>query len=137
MNQEQIKIIKTSFEKIEPIADQAGMLFYEKLFEIAPELSSLFFNDRTVQAQKLMKTLGVVVHNLENIEDILPNVEKLAIAHVDYGVKPEHYLPVGKALIWTIEKGLGDDCTTEIKEAWLAAYRFLSNFMISVAYNSE
>jgi len=137
MTPEQIKAIQTSFEKIEPISDQAGILFYERLFEIAPHLSSLFFNDKSVQAQKLMSTLRIVVHNLENIDDILPNVEKLAIAHVGYGVKPEDYLPVGKALIWTIEKGLGDECSSEIKQAWLEAYRFLSNFMISVAYNSE
>jgi hemoglobin-like flavoprotein len=53
---------------------------------------------------------------------------------VDYGVRAEHYAPVGQALIWTLQQGLGPDFTPEVQEAWLAAYGVLSSTMIDAAY---
>ncbi len=39
-------------------------------------------------------------------------------------------------MLWTLEKGLGDAWTPEVAEAWTAAYRTLSGYMISEAYGS-
>ncbi|MFA9474286.1 MAG: globin domain-containing protein [Filomicrobium sp.] len=44
-------------------------------------------------------------------------MQDLGRKHVDYGVKDEHYQPVGEALIFTLEKGLGGDFTPEVKDA--------------------
>ena len=55
-----------------------------------------------------MATLGVVVNGLSNLEAILPAASALAKRHVDYGVKAADYEPVGAALLWTLERGLGD-----------------------------
>jgi nitric oxide dioxygenase len=41
---------------------------------------------------------------------------------------------VGAALLWTLEKGLGAGWTSEVADAWTAAYGTLSGFMISEAY---
>ena len=41
---------------------------------------------------------------------------------------------VGAALLWTLEKGLGDGWTPQVAEAWTAAYGTLSGYMISEAY---
>ena len=41
---------------------------------------------------------------------------------------------VGAALLWTLEKGLGDDWTPEVADAWGTAYGTLSSYMISEAY---
>jgi hemoglobin-like flavoprotein len=65
---------------------------------------------------------------------VLPAAKALAIRHVDYGVRPGHYAPVGAALLWTLEQGLGADFTPEIAEAWRAAYGVLSTEMIQTAY---
>jgi nitric oxide dioxygenase len=48
-------------------------------------------------------------------------------------VAAEHYAPVGAALIWTLEQGLGDAFTAETREAWIAAYTLLSGVMIAEA----
>jgi hemoglobin-like flavoprotein len=86
---------------------QAAALFYGQLFEIAPAVKSLLRGDMTEQGCKLMATLGVVVNSLGNLEAVLPAASALAKRHVDYGVKAADYTPVGVALLWTLEQGLG------------------------------
>ena len=133
----QVDLVQTSFAKVAPIADTAAALFYGRLFEIAPELKPLFHGDMAEQGRKLMMTLGVVVNGLKNMDAILPAAKALAIRHVGYGVKAADYAPVGEALIWTLDKGLGPDFTAEVKNAWLAAYGALSGVMIGEAYGEE
>jgi hemoglobin-like flavoprotein len=81
-----------------------------------------------------MGMLGAVVNGLGNIETILPAASALAKRHVDYGVKAADYEPVGAALLWTLERGLGAQWTPEVKAAWTEAYTVLADFMIGEAY---
>ena len=134
MTPEQIAQVQQSFTKVAPIADQAAALFYGRLFEIAPELRPLFRGDMAEQGRKLMATLAVVVGSLTRLDAILPAASALAKRHVGYGVKAAHYRPVGAALLWTLERGLGPQWTPELASAWTAAYTTLSGYMISEAY---
>ena len=109
-------------------------MFYGRLFEIAPAVKPLFRGDMTEQGRKLMATLGAVVNSLGNLEAVLPAASALAKRHVDYGVKADDYAPVGAALLWTLEQGLGEHWTPQLAEAWAAAYTLLSNYMIGEAY---
>ena len=134
MNPTQIKLVQDSFAKVAPISETAAVLFYDRLFEIAPQVKAMFPADMTEQRKKLMVTLAVVVNGLGNLESVLPAASALAKRHLSYGAKPSHYPVVGAALLWTLEKGLGDAWTPELAEAWTAAYGTLSGFMISEAY---
>src|SRR5262245_7453542 len=122
MTPDQVQAVQASFAKVRPIADTAAGLFYGRLFEIAPEVQPLFRGDMTEQGRKLMKTLTVVVNGLDRLETILPAASALAKSHVGFGVKAAHYTPVGEALLWTLERGLGADWTPELKGAWTTAY---------------
>jgi hemoglobin-like flavoprotein len=104
MTPEQISAIQESFAKVAPISEQAAALFYGRLFEIAPQVKPLFRGDMMEQGRKLMGTLAVVVNGLSNLPAILPAASALAKKHVTYGVKAEHYTPVGEALLWTLER---------------------------------
>jgi hemoglobin-like flavoprotein len=134
MNPTQIKLVQDSFARVAPISEQAAVLFYDRLFEVAPPVRAMFPDDMTEQRKKLMATLAVVVGGLGNLEAVLPAASALAKRHVSYGAKPEHYPVVGGALLWTLEKGLGDAWTPEVAEAWTAAYGTLSGYMIEEAY---
>jgi hemoglobin-like flavoprotein len=134
MTPEQVKLVQESFAKVAPISDTAAVLFYDRLFEVAPQVKAMFPADMTEQRRKLMATLAVVVNGLGHLESILPAASALATRHVAYGARPEHYPVVGGALLWTLEKGLGDGWTPEVAEAWTAAYGTLSGFMIHQAY---
>jgi hemoglobin-like flavoprotein len=134
MTPEQVKLVQQSFGQVAPIADTAATLFYDRLFEIAPAVKPLFHGDMAEQRRKLMATLAVVVGGLGNMETVLPAASALAKRHVAWGVKPEHYDSVGAALLWTLERGLGERWSSELAAAWSAAYGTLSQYMIGEAY---
>jgi nitric oxide dioxygenase len=134
MNPTQIKLVQESFAKVAPISEAAAVIFYDRLFEVAPSVKAMFPADMTEQRKKLMMMLASVVNGLGNLETILPAASALAKRHVGYGAKPEHYSVVGGALLWTLEKGLGEAWTRELADAWTAAYGTLSGYMISEAY---
>jgi hemoglobin-like flavoprotein len=110
------------------------MWFYGRLFEIAPAVKPLFRGDVAEQGRKLMATLGVVVNGLADLESVLPAASALAKRHVDYGVKAADYAPVGAALLWTLERGLGEEWMPQLAAAWTEAYTVLTGFMIAEAY---
>lgn len=135
MNTQEIQTLQRSFDLVEPIAETAASLFYARLFELDPSLRPLFKSDLISQGQKLMSTLKLVVTGLENPEKIIPAVRSLGKRHVEYGVQPQHYETVGDALLWTLEKGLGDAFTLDIENAWKKAFVLLSELMLEPAPN--
>ena len=129
MTPQQVELVQTSFKKVVPIATTAADLFYNRLFEIAPDTRALFPEDLTEQKGKLISMLGTAVTNLHKLETILPAVKDLGSRHKGYGVTAAHYEPVGAALLWTLEKGLGADFTPEVKAAWTETYTALAGVM--------
>jgi len=137
MTPTQVSLVQDSFAKVVPIVDQAAVIFYDRLFAIAPQVKPLFKGDMATQRRALMGTLGVVVNGLSNLPTVLPAASALAKKHVGYGVEASHYSAVGAALLWTLEKGLGEAWTPEVASAWTDAYGTLSNFMIGEAYGQQ
>src|SRR5262245_3946464 len=133
MTPSEIQLVQTSFKSVAPIADQAADLFYGRLFEIAPEVRPLFPEELSGQKKKLMGMLATAVTNLHQVEKIIPAVQDLGRRHAGYGVTEAHYNPVGEALIWTLDKGLGEAFTPEVKAAWLSAYTTLAGVMTAAA----
>src|SRR6266852_1626275 len=134
MNSDQVSLIQHSFAKIRPIAQEAAALFYGRLFEIAPDVRPLFRGDMAEQGRKLIATHAAVLNGFTDLESILPAARALAKKHVAYGVRAEHYGPVGVALLWTLERGLGAEWTCDLAAAWTDAYTMLSEYMIDEAY---
>ena len=131
MNAEQIKLVQGSFEKVVPIADAAATLFYGRLFDLDPALEPLFKGDIVEQGRKLMQMIGVAVKSLDRLEQVLPAVCALGARHAGYGVRERDYDTVGRALIWTLKKGLGDGFTPEAEVAWAEVYATLAGAMKS------
>jgi len=133
MTSEQIELVRWSFARVLPIKAQAAAIFYDRLFQIAPELRGMFPEDLAAQGGKLMAALGFVVGGLDRLGSIIPGVQALARRHVAYGVEDAHYELVGEALIWTLDKGLGAAFTPEVRRAWIEAYGLLAEAMIAAA----
>lgn len=133
MTPERIGLVKSSFAHILPISAQAGTMFYDRLFTIAPQLRPMFVNDMEEQGRKLMLTLATVVYDLDRLDRIIPAASELARRHVAYGACEEHYAVVGEALLWTLGTALGPRFTPETEAAWAEAYRILSDAMIAAA----
>jgi len=135
MTTKQIELVKSTWaivSKLDMI--EVGSLFYNRLFEIAPQTKPLFSTSVEEQARKAMSMLNYIILKIDRLPDIVDEVTKLAQAHAKYGVKPEHYLLGGTALLWTLEKGLGEHWNDEVRDAWAKCYTTLSNALIEAAY---
>jgi hemoglobin-like flavoprotein len=133
MTPEQKTLVKDSWAQVVPIKDTAAELFYGRLFEIAPEVKPYFKGDMKEQGQKLMAMLNTAVSGLDNIEAMVPALQDLGRRHVAYGVKDEDYDKVGEAFLWTLEKGLADAFTAEVKDAWVVTYTTVADVMKAAA----
>jgi len=129
----QIELVQGTFDVIAPIADDAAALFYRRLFEIDPTLRAMFKGEMAEQRRKLMQMLTAAVKGLPRLDRLVPVVEALGRRHAAYGVVDDHYDTVGAALLWTLEKGLGDAFTAEAREAWSTVYTLLATTMRNAA----
>jgi nitric oxide dioxygenase len=122
MTPEQINLVRLSFVGVLNIRQEAGRLFYERLFAIAPDTRALFKGDIESQGRKLMDTLALTVGSLTNPNGLERMLDGLAKRHAGYGVEDAHFDKVGEALMWTLQKGLGEAFTDEAAAAWAALY---------------
>jgi len=136
MTPQQIQLVQSTFNLVRPIASAAADLFYQRLFELDPSLRPLFTGDMKKQGAMLMSAISMAVNGLDRPDSIIPAVQGLGRRHVAYGVQAEHYTTVGAALLWTLEQGLGEAFTPEVKEAWTATYTLLATVMQDAAAES-
>jgi len=138
MTLDQKQLVQSIWEKVVPISEVAATLFYSRLFELDPSTRPLFkHTNMPEQRKKLMHVIGVAVNGLSMLDQLIPTVRNLGRRHVAYGVSDEHYTSVGKALIWTLEQGLGADFTPEVKEAWTTVYGLLAETMKNATAPAE
>ena len=137
MTPHQIALVQSSWQQVQPIRATAADLFYARLFEVAPDVRTLFRRDVHAQGAMLMSMLDVVVGGLGRLAELLPTAQALARRHVGYGVRPAHYDSVGMALLWTLEQGLGPAFTADLRAAWAAAYQLLADAMKQAAYGAD
>jgi hemoglobin-like flavoprotein len=126
-------LVQGTFASIATIADDAAVLFYQKLFELDPSLRPMFRGDMAEQRKKLMQMITAAVKGLDRLEQLVPVVQDLGRRHGAYGVQESHYETVGAALLWTLEAGLGKAFTPEVKDAWAAVYGLLATTMKNAA----
>ena len=129
MTSEQKTLVKESWKKVIPISEQAAEMFYNKLFETYPEVKPYFKGDMKEQGKKLMQLISLAVNGLDNLEPLLEPIKDLGKKHVEYGVKEEDYAKVGASLLWTLEQGLQEEFTPEVKEAWTLTYGAVAEVM--------
>ena len=136
MTPDQIKLVQESFAKVAPISEAAAVLFYDRLFEIAPSVKAMFPADMTEQRKKLMATLAVVVNGLGNLASILPAASALAKRHVSYGAKPAHYPVVGAPCCGPWKKDSATPGHPRSPKPGPRLTATLSGYMISEGYGS-
>jgi nitric oxide dioxygenase len=128
----QIEMVRDSFKKLDP-TPEVSESFYNRLFERAPELRELFRSDMTGQGMRFMTTLGVILDHIDDPKALQPYLERLAEGHAAYGVQPQHFKPMGEALIATMRDALGDDFPEAAASAWEEAYAHIAREMIAAA----
>ena len=126
-----INIIRESFEKAKPIANDVVDKFYELLFEDFPAVVPLFETvDMAVQKKALLGSLVFTVDHLDNEEKLTDFLFNLGARHSEYGTEEAHYPAVAQTLLKTFAHFFGDDWTEELEEQWTLALNFIASVMI-------
>lgn len=133
MTPKQTKLVESTWDYVVLNAPEAAKIFYGRLFEIDPKLRNLFKDNMDSQEQKLISMITFVVHKLDNLHEVVKDIKALGERHRNYKVLPEYYSTVGAALLWTLEKGLGQKWNDEVQEAWTKVYTVLSTTMMEAA----
>ena len=135
------QMIVRSFRLIAPISETVGDLFYKRLFETQPQYRELFPEDMSKQKRKLTTMLAFIAKCLDWTEgqwrqNIRPDDDLFLVVlalgrrhHVLYKIPDDAYGPVGASLLWTLEQGLGEAFTKELRQAWSKLYTVLATSM--------
>lgn len=130
MTPRQIQLLQESFAMLMPTTDKVIEQFYNLLFEIAPHYKQLFRNDMMAQRRMFIDTLSLTVYNIgKHPKETEAMLRLLGKRHLSYGVRTSDYFVCGMALFGTLERVLGENCTTEVKEAWTAAFLVIVGIM--------
>ena len=132
MTHSQIQLVKKSWRLLREVPPAiVADAFYSKLFFDHPELRRMFPENMDEQYKKLMDMLTSMVLRLDDLSGIQQEIAELGERHEGYGVKKKHYAMVGAALLWTLERGLGNDWNEALAEAWKSCYETVANAMLA------
>ena len=135
-----VEEVEKSWAKVAALGvENVGVLLFKNIFAVAPEALELFsfknepdlYNSPKLKAHgaNVVSTVGKAVAGLRELEALVPVLAALGERHVGYGILEPHYDVVGKALVMTLEQGLGDAFTPEVKEAWTLVYGVVATTM--------
>lgn len=111
----------------------AALMFYQRLFELAPGVRRLFKNDIESQSRKLTDILATALSMLDRPGELNTVLEQLGARHLSYGAEPEHYPVVARALLDMLGNVLREEFTPEVREAWTTLLGNVSNAMLTGA----
>jgi len=126
----QINSIYDSWQVIVSDSERIGSMFYERLFQIQPELRVYFKSDLNSQVSKFMSTLTLLITKLHSGKSLAKDIQYLAQRHSSYGASPGHYELIGQVLLWTLENGLGEKWNVNLKSSWTLLYEKVAESMM-------
>jgi NAD(P)H-flavin reductase len=109
--------------------DQLPLRFYSRLFVAHPELREMFPLSMATQRDRFVTALGHTVTRVHDLEAVTPYLHELARDHRKFGVRPEHFAPVGEALLATLADVLGEGWTEQLAGDWTTAYQRVTAVM--------
>lgn len=130
----EIALLRASYARVSEDAETASIAFYDKLFKLAPEVRPYFRDDIADQGMRFFSAMKVILDRLEDPKSLHESLQRLAAGHAALGIHAEHFEPMGKALIATMQDSLGPDLTPETEAAWEKAYNQIAEAMISAGH---
>ncbi|PUB17501.1 globin domain-containing protein [Yoonia sediminilitoris] len=134
MTRNHIETVKDSFHRVFPVRNALSQTFYDELFRIAPSIRPFFPEDMIEQRIKLSETLTAVVQQLHQLHPMEDTIIGLARQHLGHGTKPEHFAPVGAALIHALDTHSHGGLSEVEQDAWLSAYGAITDLMVEAMF---
>ena len=112
------RLVRDSFDSMREYETSVLMLFYGRLFEIAPETRPLFHIEIREQSAKLMHTLSILIDALDRFDELRAHLAELGSKHAAYRVQAYQYEKLRTALLWAMGQALGAAFDRETRAAW-------------------
>ncbi|KAK0062358.1 globin [Biomphalaria pfeifferi] len=145
-----------------PIADRSkvkenGLEFFIQLFLAYPYMQNYFslFKGKSIEelrtsaklkahATSVMYALTSYVENVEDSENLVGLVQKIAVSHIGRGITVEDFEKLKTVFLKFLMSGLGDRATPEVETAWTklltahnAVYKMTADEIASKAITEE
>lgn len=125
--------LKENFARVARHGDQVALFFYSDLFLRYPETRELFPVSMSVQRDRLLRALGEIVSQADQVNELAPFLRQLGRDHRKFGALRDHYGPVGESLMATLAHFTGPDWTPDLAADWAAAYELIATVMADAA----
>jgi len=122
LTENEIGIIRQSYEWITPEVERVSENFYTDLFGRVPDARPLFRDDLSEQGMRFMSAISVIVENLDDQAALGAEIEKLAAGHAAFLIKPSWFREMQESLIDTFAHALGARFTNEVELAWRSVF---------------
>ena len=129
--------LKRTWAQVGAHGDAVPGYFYAHLFLTHPEVRDLFPVTMASQRDRLVKALGRVVSDVDNLGEVVGYIEDLGRDHRKFGAIAGHYPAVGASLLATLQHFLGDAWTAKLASDWAEAYGLIATTMITAAEGAE
>lgn len=123
MSAQEMSLIQDSWAKVVALdtsCETQGVLVFRKIFEIAPGALVLFsFKDEEnlYESKVLIKHAVGVIKALDKcVNSDIKSLNSLGKRHVKKGIKAEHYVIVGDAILQTLESVFAKEWSTMADE---------------------
>lgn len=134
VQQTQLELIEANFAYLTTQGEELARRFFERLFEVNPELRALFQGvSINGQQKKFFTSLVLIVQSLRQPEILKDYLWGLGARHVHYGVQIEHYPIVIDNLLAVMQELSGEQWTPELDEAWAETIRNITDIMMEPA----
>jgi NAD(P)H-flavin reductase len=133
----EIRRLKDNFAHVAAHGDAVPSFFYADLFLRHPQVRGMFPVTMDAQRDRLVRALGRIVSDVDNLEALVPFLRGLGRDHRKFGALADHYGAVGTSLIATLRYFSGPDWSKDLEEDWTAAYSLAAKAMIEAASDDE
>ncbi len=137
MNDEDIGIIQSSWNKLVGKEEAAIAHFYDLLFKKRPDYRPLFRGKEELQRVKFIAMLNVVINGLEYLEALEGQLLILGRKHRHLNISQEDYDIVASTLIEALDDISDRPFSEAEKAAWMKGLMLVSSIMIRESSPSD
>ncbi|MBQ0758715.1 MAG: hypothetical protein KBT72_03580 [Zhongshania sp.] len=137
MTPKQIIIVQSHLHAVKSIGKPFAKVFYARLFQLSPDLRTLFSCAGDTKDRKLINTLCTTVHSLQNMEGLKVVAHNMGQRYSEQGVTERHYDFFIQAMLETLEMALGDEFSGDVKAAWISLLAMLKDTLLEASNYQE
>lgn len=111
--------------------------FYSTLELHNPGIDRLFSDDMRDQRAKITAALDLVIAGAHDLNAVIPTLQRLGRDHRRFGVTPDLFPAVRRALLDTLALYLQGDWTPETEKTWADAIDAVTGVMLTAAREAD